>query len=309
MTDGRSTTAPARLVVPAGEAPARTVTPGPLVRRRRYGWPRRTSEIVGLAILGLVAVLALFASLVAPFEPNAQDVTLRLRPPFQPGSPYILGTDHVGRDVLSRIIHGTRVALIVGVAAVALSGAIGVVLGLLSGYYGGLVDDLIGWVGSVELAFPFILLAIAVVAVLGPGLFNLIVVLSIVAWVVYARIVRAEVLVQREQEYVHAARVLGAGDVRLLFRHVLPNVLTPVIVIATFEVARMIISEASLSFLGLGVEPSIPSWGSMLADGRQYLATAWWIATFPGLGIMLTVLAINLVGDWLRDVLDPRLRT
>ncbi len=265
--------------------------------------------MVGLLILGLVATLAVFAPLVAPFDPNAQDVTRRLRPPLQAGSPYLLGTDHVGRDVLSRIVYGTRIALVVGVAAVALSGAIGIVLGLLSGYYGGLIDDFIGWVGSVELAFPFILLAIAVVAVLGPGLGNLIVVLSIVAWVVYARIVRAEVLVQREQEYVHAARVLGAGDARILFRHVLPNVLTPVIVIATFEVARMIISEASLSFLSLGVEPSIPSWGSMLADGRQYLATAWWIATFPGLGIMLTVLAINLVGDWLRDVLDPRLRT
>ena len=312
MTDGRATTAPARVVAHPVEAPlgaGATGATGTAVRRRRFGWPRRTSAIVGLAIIGLVAALAIFAPLVAPFDPNAQDVARRLRPPFQADSAHLLGTDHVGRDVLSRIIHGTRVALLVAVAAVALSGAIGIVLGLISGYYGGLADDLIGWVGSVELAFPFILLAIAVVAVLGPGLFNLIVVLSIVAWVVYARIVRAEVLVQREQEYVHAARVLCAGDVRLLFRHVLPNVLTPVIVIATFEVARMIISEASLSFLGLGVEPSIPSWGSMLADGRQYLATAWWIATFPGLGIMLTVLAINLVGDWLRDVLDPRLRT
>ena len=309
MTDTGATAAPVRVVAHVTGAPVAAGTPGVVSRRRRFGWPRRTSAIVGLAILGIVVALAIFAPLVAPFDPNAQDVTRRLRPPFEADSPFVLGTDHVGRDVLSRIIHGTRVALLVGVAAVALSGAIGIVLGLLSGYYGGLVDDLIGWVGSVELAFPFILLAIAVVAVLGPGLFNLIVVLSIVAWVVYARIVRAEVLVQREQEYVHAARVLGAGDVRLLFRHVLPNVLTPVIVIATFEVARMIISEASLSFLGLGVEPSIPSWGSMLADGRQYLATAWWIATFPGLGIMLTVLAINLVGDWLRDVLDPRLRT
>ena len=308
MTEGR-TTAPARVAARAG---AVVIGAGPIVtsaRRRRLGLPRRPAAIVGLGILAVVVALALFAPLVAPFDPNAQDVTRRLRPPFEAGSPFILGTDHVGRDVLSRIIYGTRIALIVGIAAVALSGAIGIVLGLLSGYYGGLVDDLIGWVGNVELAFPFILLAIAVVAVLGPGLVNLIVVLSVVAWVVYARIVRAEVLVQREQEYVHAARVLGAGDARLLFRHILPNVLTPVIVIATFEVARMIISEASLSFLSLGVEPSIPSWGSMLADGRQYLATAWWIATFPGLGIMVTVLAINLVGDWLRDVLDPRLRT
>jgi peptide/nickel transport system permease protein len=276
--------------------------------RRRRLLPRRPAALVGLAILALVVLLAIFAPLVAPFDPNDQDVSLRLTPPFQAGSPYLLGTDQVGRDVLSRIIYGTRVALLVGIASVAISGAIGITLGLLSGFYGGLVDDLIGWLANVELAFPFILLAIAVVAVIGSGLANLIVVLSLVAWVVYARIVRAETLAVRDLEFVQAARVIGVGDARILFRHILPNVLTPVIVIATFEVARMIISEASLSFLGLGVEPRIPSWGSMLADGRQYLSTGWWIATFPGLGIMLTVLAINLVGDWLRDVLDPRLQ-
>jgi peptide/nickel transport system permease protein len=277
-------------------------------RRRALRIPRRPAALVGLTILAVVVFAAIFAPLIAPHDPNDQDVARRLRPPFQAESPYILGTDQVGRDVLSRIIYGTRVALIVGLSAVALSGAIGITLGLLSGFYGGLIDDLIGWVSSVELAFPFVLLAIAVVAVIGANLFNLVIVLSIVAWVTYARIVRAETLAIRDLEFVQAARTLGVGDLRVLFRHILPNVLTPVIVIATFEVARMIISEASLSFLGLGVEPRIPSWGSMLADGRQYLATAWWIATFPGLGIMLTVLAINLVGDWLRDVLDPRLQ-
>jgi peptide/nickel transport system permease protein len=277
-------------------------------RRRALRIPRRPAALVGLTILAVVVFAAIFAPLIAPHDPNDQDVARRLRPPFQAESPYILGTDQVGRDVLSRIIYGTRVALIVGLSAVALSGAIGITLGLLSGFYGGLIDDLIGWVSNVELAFPFVLLAIAVVAVIGANLFNLVIVLSIVAWVTYARIVRAETLAIRDLEFVQAARTLGVGDLRVLFRHILPNVLTPVIVIATFEVARMIISEASLSFLGLGVEPRIPSWGSMLADGRQYLATAWWIATFPGLGIMLTVLAINLVGDWLRDVLDPRLQ-
>jgi peptide/nickel transport system permease protein len=282
-------------------------TPMRAARRRRL-LPRRPAALIGLAILAIVVLLAIFAPLVAPFDPNDQDVSLRLSPPFQSGSPYLLGTDQVGRDVLSRIIYGTRVALLVGIASVAISGAIGITLGLLSGFYGGLVDDVIGWLANVELAFPFILLAIAVVAVIGSGLTNLIVVLSIVAWVVYARIVRAETLAVRDLEFIQAARVIGVGDARILFRHILPNVLTPVIVIATFEVARMIISEASLSFLGLGVEPRIPSWGSMLADGRQYLSTGWWIATFPGLGIMLTVLAINLVGDWLRDVLDPRLQ-
>jgi peptide/nickel transport system permease protein len=276
--------------------------------RRRRLVPRRPAALVGLAILAIVMLSAVLAPLLSPHDPNAQDVTLRLLPPFQAGSPYFLGTDQVGRDVLSRIIYGTRVALLVGVASVAISGAIGIVLGLVSGFYGGIVDDLIGWLANVELAFPFILLALAVVAVIGAGLANLIVVLSAVAWVVYARIVRAETLAVRDLEYIQAARAIGVSDARILFRHVLPNVLTPVIVIATFEVARMIISEASLSFLGLGVEQSIPSWGSMLADGRQYLSTGWWVATFPGLGIMLTVLAINLVGDWLRDVLDPRLQ-
>jgi peptide/nickel transport system permease protein len=291
----------------SGDAPASPAVAASR-SRRRLGLPRRPAALLGLAILSLVVLASIFAPIIAPHDPNDQDVTRRLRPPFQADSPYILGTDQVGRDVLSRIIYGTRDALLVGLSAVALSGAIGIALGLVSGFYGGLVDDLIGWVSNVELAFPFVLLAIAVVAAIGANLVNLIVVLSIVAWVTYARIVRAETLAVRDLEFVQAARTLGVGDARILFRHILPNVLTPVIVIATFEVARMIISEASLSFLGLGVEPSIPSWGSMLADGRQYLATAWWIATFPGLGIMLTVLAINLVGDWVRDVLDPRLQ-
>jgi peptide/nickel transport system permease protein len=277
----------------------------PALRKRRIRL--RPTAVVGLAVLGVIFFCALFAPWVAPFDPNAQDVTLRLIPPFQPDSPFILGTDHVGRDVLSRLIHGARVAWLIGASAVLLSGVVGVILGLISGYYGGLIDDFISWLANVELAFPFILLAIVVAAILGAGLFNLILVLAVVSWVVYARVVRGETLVQREQEFVHAARALGASNTRILFRHVLPNVLTPVIVIATFEFSRMIISEASLSFLGLGVQPAIPSWGSMLADGRQYLATAWWVATLPGLGITVTVLAINLVGDWLRDQLDPRL--
>jgi peptide/nickel transport system permease protein len=204
------------------------------------------------------------------------------------------------------MIYGARVAWMIGATVVLLSGTVGVILGLLSGYFGGMVDDIITWLANVELAFPFILLAIVVAASLGAGLGNLILVLTIVSWVTYARVVRGETLVQREQEFVQAARALGAGSLRILLRHVLPNVLTPVIVIATFEFSRMIISEAALSFLGLGVQPNVPSWGSMLADGRQYLATAWWVATFPGIGITVTVLAINLVGDWLRDQMDPR---
>jgi peptide/nickel transport system permease protein len=267
----------------------------------------RATAVIGLTVLTIMFAGMLLAPVIAPFDPNAQDVSRRLIGPFRPGSPYLLGTDHVGRDVLSRMIYGARVAWMIGAIAVLLSGIVGVFLGLLAGFYGGLVDDAITWLTNVELAFPFILLAIVVAASLGAGLGNLIVVLTIVSWVTYARVVRGETLVQREQEFVEAARALGASNLRIILTHLLPNVLTPVIVIATFEFSRMIISEAALSFLGLGVQPSVPSWGSMLADGRQYLATAWWVATFPGLGITVTVLAINLVGDWLRDEMDPRL--
>jgi peptide/nickel transport system permease protein len=288
-------------------APSPEVLP-PRARRRSELLPRRPTVWAGWLLLLLVILGAICAPLIAPMDPNAQDVARRLRPPFEPGSPFLLGTDQVGRDVLSRIIYGSRVALAVGLLSVALAGTVGITLGLMSGYYGGLADDLIGWASNVILSFPFILLAIALVAVLGAGVVNLIGALSAVSWVVYTRVVRGEALVQREKEYVLAARALGARDASLLVHHILPNVFTPVIVIATFEVARMIISEASLSFLGLGVPPGIPSWGSMLADGREYLSTGWWIATFPGLAIMLTVLAINFVGDWLRDLFDPRSR-
>ncbi len=275
--------------------------------RTRRRLRMHATAAIGLTILGIMFAAMVLAPIVAPFDPNSQDVSRRLIRPFQHGSPYLLGTDHVGRDVLSRMIYGARVAWMIGASAVLLSGTLGVILGLLAGYYGGWVDDAITWLANVELAFPFILLAIVVAASLGAGLGNLILVLTLVSWVTYARVVRGETLVQREQEFVEAARALGASHPRIIFTHLLPNVLTPVIVIATFEFSRMIISEAALSFLGLGVQPTVPSWGSMLADGRQYLATAWWVATFPGLGITVTVLAINLVGDWLRDQMDPRL--
>jgi peptide/nickel transport system permease protein len=267
----------------------------------------RATAVFGLAVLGIMFSGMLAAPWISPFDPNAQDVSRRLIGPLQAGSPFLLGTDHVGRDILSRMIYGARVAWMIGATVVLFAGTVGVLLGLLSGYYGGVVDDVITWVSNVELAFPFILLAIVVAASLGAGLGNLILVLTTVSWVAYSRVVRGETLVQREQEFVQAARALGASNLRMLLTHILPNVFTPVIVIATFEFSRMIISEAALSFLGLGVQPTVPSWGSMLADGRQYLATAWWVAALPGLGITVTVLAINMVGDWLRDQLDPRL--
>lgn len=263
----------------------------------------------GLLVLTLVLLCALAAPVIAPHDPDAQDVLSRLVGPLNDGSGYPLGSDQLGRDILSRLVFGSRVSLLVGAASVLIAGTIGVFLGLLSGYYGGRTDSAISWFANVQLSFPFILLVIALVAVVGAGLMNVIIVLGLASWVVYQRVVRAEVLALREREYVEAARATGAGNGWILVRHILPNVMTPIIVIGSLQVAQMIIAESALSFLGLGVQPHIPSWGSMLADGRNYLTVAWWVATLPGLAIVVTVLAINLLGDWLRDELDPRLRT
>jgi len=272
---------------------------------------RNKAALAGLLVLGVVAASAVLAPLVAPTDPTAQEITSRLKPPgwISPEGRFsVLGTDHLGRDILSRLIFGARISLVIGLSAVAIAGTLGTLMGLAAGYRGGRVDDLCMRLTDTMLAMPFILLALAVIAVLGPSLRNIIIVLGITSWVSYARVVRAEVLTLRTREFVAAAQVLGGGGGRIVFRHLLPNVLTPVIVIATLEVARMIILESALSFLGLGIPPPTPTWGGMLADGRAYLSTAWWLATFPGLCIMLTVLGINLLGDWLRDVLDPRLQ-
>jgi len=272
---------------------------------------RGRTGLAGAIIVALLVITGILSPLLAPHPPGEQDLSKRLRPPawISGSNPsHLLGTDQLGRDILSRIIYGSRVSLTVGITAVAISGTLGVLLGLIAGYYGGMADVIIMRLADVQLAFPFLLLAILIVAVVGSGLQNIIIVLGIAGWMAYARMVRGEVLSIREQEYIMAAHTIGAGDARILFRHILPNVMAPVIVIATFAVAHVIIAEAALSFLGLGVEPSIPTWGGMLADGRAYVGTAWWLATFPGLAIMLTVLGINLIGDWARDVLDPRLR-
>lgn len=269
----------------------------------------RDKVIAGSVLLLVVMVVcAAVPRFVAPFDPYDQSLRDRLEMPLAETSEgrHWLGTDALGRDILSRIIYGARVSLLVALASVGIAGIVGVALGLVSGYYGGFIDDAIGWVTNVQLSFPFLLLAVAVAAVLGSGLRNLIIVLSITTWVVYARVVRGEVLALRSREYVEAAHVAGAGPVRILVRHILPNIVTPLIVIATFEIARIIIAEASLSFLGLGVGASQISWGTMLANGRNDLATSWWVATMPGIAIMLTVLAVNTIGDWLRDELDPR---
>jgi peptide/nickel transport system permease protein len=222
---------------------------------------------------------------------------------------YWLGSDQLGRDVFSRLLYGARVSLLVGVAAIAVGGTIGIIAGLVSGYYGGWIDDVIMRLGDIQLAFPFILLAIMFLVVLGPGLVNIILVLGIGQWITYARIVRAQTLSLREKEYVEAARAMGDSTFSILFRTILPNIIAPLTVIASFNVAGVILSEAALSFLGLGVPPDVPTWGSMLSESRDHLlSNKWWMSLFPGLAIIFTVLAFNIIGDWLRDFLDPRLK-
>ena len=272
---------------------------------------RSPQAIVGCVVLTLVVVCAIFAPVLAPKSPTDQTLRARLAPPALTsptgGAGYLLGADRLGRDVLSRIIYGARISVFVAIVGVGISAAIGVTLGVLAGFFGGFVSTLIMRLTDIVLSIPFLLLAIAVVAVLGPSLLNLILVLGFTRWIRYTRVAFAQTLVVKETEFVQASRAIGATAPRLLLRHIFPNILAPVIVVATIELGLMIIFEAALSFLGLGVQPPTPSWGSMLADGRNYVATAWWLAIFRGVAIMLTVLAINLLGDWARDVLDPRM--
>ena len=271
---------------------------------------RRRTALFGVAVVLAVVLTALAAPLLSPFDPIEQDIGNRLKPPGwrdASGAHHVLGTDHLGRDLLARVIFGARPALLVGAAAVLISGVLGMLMGLISGYFGGRSDDIIMRLADIQLAFPFILLAIAVIGVLGPSLPTIIAVIGVSSWVVYARVVRGAVLSLREREFVQAALALGGRDGRVVLRHILPNALTPWLVVATLDMARVIVIESALSFLGLGVQPPTPTWGGMLADGRVYISTAWWLATFPGLAILVTVLGINLFGDGLRDTLDPRL--
>jgi peptide/nickel transport system permease protein len=278
----------------------------PSVRRRRGILAHANlGTLFGSFILLLVLICVAVPGVVAPGDPNALDLAARLLGPGAPG--HLLGTDPLGHDVYRLIVAGARLSILIAVAAVVISCAIGVTLGLLSGYYGGVVDAVIMRWTDVQLSFPFILLAILILTLFGGGIFNLILVLAIGGWMDYARVVRSQVLATREQGYVLAAQAIGVGSARLLVRHILPSVVSSVIVLATLNTSINILFEAALTFLGLGVSPQTPTWGGMLSDGRIYLSTAWWIATFPGLAIMLTALAINILGDWLRDALDPRL--
>jgi peptide/nickel transport system permease protein len=287
-------------------APLGRGIPGVRVRRRHWtGW-------LGAGIVAVMAAGAAFAPYLAPHDPYSQDIAARLRPPaWAPlGTPdHPLGTDHVGRDYLSRIVYGARISLAVGVLAVACSGLVGVAIGLLSGFYGGPLDRALTFLTNLTLTFPFMLLAIAMIALMGSGFVNMILVLGVTGWPIYARVVRAEVLSLREREFVVAETALGCGNGRILTAHILPNLANLVVVLASVEVARMIVVESFLSYLGLGVPPPAPSWGGMLSEGQLYVLTKWWLATFPGLAILVTVLGVNLIGDALRDLLDPTLKT
>jgi peptide/nickel transport system permease protein len=272
-----------------------------LVRHRRAA--------IGAALLGLVIASAAGAGLLAPRDPLAQEVIARLQAPgYSDGEGWTawLGTDHVGRDILSRVIYGGRISLLISLTSVAGSLCLGFVLGLAAGFYGGPAEVLIMRLTDLQLAFPFILLALAIVALLGPSLPNIIVVFTVTSWPIYARVVRGSVLSLKALDFVSAARALGRHDLGILLRHIAPNTLAPLLVIAFFEVARMIITEAALGFLGLGVQPPTATWGNMLADGRDYIRDAWWLSAFPGLAIMVTSAGVNLLGDGLRDLLDPR---
>jgi len=264
--------------------------------------------IVGVVLTGCICLAVIFSGYLFPGGANKIDLLARLTPPFV-NPAHIFGTDPLGRDVLARVVTGGKISLFVGFVSVIGSVVIGTIMGLVAGYYRGFWDMALMRFVDVQLAMPFILLAITVMAILGGGLFNTIILLIVSQCVQYARLVRGSVLSLREREFILSARAIGVKDWRIIFQHLLPNLLGPVIVLMTLNVANNILLESSLTFLGLGVDPTIPSWGGMLADGRTYLQTAWWVSIFPGLAILFTVLGLNLLGDWLRDSLDPTGRT
>jgi peptide/nickel transport system permease protein len=289
-----------------------TAAPNSALRRKPLAtrlW-RQRAGIVGSLLLFGAFTTAVLAQIIAPADPLEINLQATYIPPTWDLSTmeYVLGSDSLGRDVLSRAMHGARVSLLVGFMAVLGSGVVGIVIGLLAGFYGGWVDRVVAWMVDVQMAVPFLALAILLVGILGPGLRNIIIALIISGWILYARVVRAETLSIREREWVQAAQALGASDGRIMFRHILPNIAPSLIVVASFEFARMILMEASLSFLGLGIQPPTPTWGGMISSARNYLQIAPWLIAVPGAMVSLTVIGANILGDWLRDVLDPRRR-
>lgn len=280
-------------------------SPSVLLRALRRDIP----TLLAFLFLALVIVSALAAPLLAPHDPFVQDLLVRNKPPFtQPpdgGFPHVFGTDPLGRDVLSRLMYGARVSLSVGGASVVISGVFGVALGLIAGYYRGRIDDVIMRIVDLMLGFPTLLLALFVLFVVGPGFMNLVLVLALTRWMVYARVTRGMAMSYREAPFVEGARAIGCSDRRIIGRHILPNLLSPILVFATLEIAALILAEAALSFLGLGIQPPSASWGLEVAAGREYITTAWWLVTIPGFIILLTTLSLNLIAGWLRAISDP----
>lgn len=297
--------------VAATTAPVRApvARPRPHVLRRLL---RNTGALTGAVVLIVIVLSAVLAPWLAPHDPEQQSIETSFLPPFWADGgdmAYPLGSDRLGRDILSRVIYGARISLLIGVTAVAIALVIGVVLGVLAGYLGGWVESVTMRISDMQLAIPYILLAIVLAAAIGPSVLTVILVLGGTRWVVYARITRGEVLALRARDFVRAAVSVGATHTRIVRRHILPNLLSSILVIATIEFSIVILAESSLSFLGMGIPVATPSWGSMLADGRDYLSTGWWLSVFPGVALMLTVLSISLIGNWLRDTFDPGLRT
>ncbi len=266
---------------------------------------RRRMAVGGLVMIVIMFLIAGLASFLAPYDPGKTDVSVKLKPP---SLQHNVGTDQLGRDVFSRMLYGSRISLSVGFVAVGISIFIGILIGAVAGFYGGWVDSLLMRFVDTMLCFPSFFLILTVVALLGPSILNIMVVIGITSWMGTARLVRAEFLSLRERDFTQAAKALGVKDPRIIFRHILPNALAPVFVSATLKVASAILVEAGLSFLGFGVQPPVPSWGNILTEGRTYIFDAWWLTVFPGLAILITVLSFNLLGEGLRDALDPRLR-
>jgi peptide/nickel transport system permease protein len=267
---------------------------------------RHWTGVLGLVLTAAAVAVAIAAPLLAPHDPVASDFAAGLKPPGTPG--HLFGTDQLGRDLCSRVIYGARIALFIGFCTVIVTAVVGGLVGLVAGFTGGWTGTVLMRIADVQLSFPFILLALTINAIVGLGLRNIIISLSAAGWVVYARVVRGEVLSVKQREFVQAASALGMGRARILFGQVLPNVAPSIAVVASLQFSQFVVAEAAISFLGFGVQPPTPAWGSMLSESRDFLYVAWWLAAFPGAALALTALGINLVGDWLRDVLDPKLR-
>lgn len=292
-----------------GGTPAPGAAPVPAAWWR--AWRRHPQVTIGLVVVALYVLAALTAPWLAPYDPDDFTLSARLAPPaFLPGGTpeHLLGTDRVGRDLLTRMLYGARVSLLVGAAAVTVAGVVGSVLGAVAGYAGGLIDQVLSRAADLLMAFPYLLFTILMMGILGPGIGNLILALTFKAWVEFFRVARGQVLAEKAKPYVEAARAIGRSHAGILAREILPNILHALLVVATLRAGYMILMEASLSFLGIGVPPDVPAWGSMVAEGRDYLGTAWWVSTLPGLAVLVLVLAVNTLGDGLREMLDPRLR-